>query len=760
MSTLRVDIVYRPLRIGWAIRAGDFKAFRQAVRYSYALWGGRFNPIIIVDREDATQLVDLFRVDLLVPIGDDQLVKDFPAKYPHLINPFFHDSVFMKGDSYSDPWSQAIDIHNQLAYLFDKAEWQEIKKREVRLYDWHPDDPIADVLLVQLGGYPSVEDVGRDYRHLVRDMADAPELTLLPTYPLPSTICDHPGIAYFSRHGIERHYSIRANLSSPGFFIGSVANLDDIVSHWNLRACDIPLWFVDPAHIERYSELIPKWESIINRMLAGGRHEIDRLLGIWTMREDTDEVRNLFASAKTLVCPVIDGTWNGLNVLAPMMYFGEASALGVLSVDGEGRKVSFALPEKPFSTTNYFYQQHLVASVSLRLFRDLQNTFDVPYLPELNEFCARAMKVQYNELRLEPDRIGLVIRATEHDSYLYALPVADFVERLFDLGGLSARLSSAGLLTRQLLAQLGGLQGARVFKVPGVRRLLRKFGPSTPFTKNTALQLIGSRDPDNPRARFSDHEDLYIEPRPHGTKLTPGDVFGHMVAKRLFRVGASLQCPNCHMSSWTALDSLRQEHTCELCGHHFDATRQLTASNELHFRRSGVLGAERNAQGAVPVTLTLQQLETSLSSLNSNIYSSSLDLKSKPTTDPLECEIDFVCIIPRTGQHKTAVLIGECKDHLPITSGNIEALRAVGERLPQARLEVFFVLSQLAPFSPAQIALARALNDEYRRRAILLTDRELEPYFIYQRVKDELGFDFHGGSPEEMAKATHEMYFK
>lgn len=70
------------------------------------------------------------------------------------------------------------------------------------------------------------------------------------------------------------------------------------------------------------------------------------------------------------------------------------------------------------------------------------------------------------------------------------------------------------------------------------------------------------------------------------------------------------------------------------------------------------------------------------------------------------------------------------------------------------------MLSQLAPFSPAQIALARALNDEYRRRAILLTDRELEPYFIYQRVKDELGFDFHGGSPEEMAKATHEMYFK
>ena len=51
MDTIRVDICYRPLRIGWAIRAGDIDAFRQAVRLSYTLWGGRFNSIIVVDKE-------------------------------------------------------------------------------------------------------------------------------------------------------------------------------------------------------------------------------------------------------------------------------------------------------------------------------------------------------------------------------------------------------------------------------------------------------------------------------------------------------------------------------------------------------------------------------------------------------------------------------------------------------------------------------------------------------------------------------------
>ena len=50
MDTLRVNICYRPLRVGWAIKSHDFDAFRKAVKYSHALWGGQFNPIIFVDK--------------------------------------------------------------------------------------------------------------------------------------------------------------------------------------------------------------------------------------------------------------------------------------------------------------------------------------------------------------------------------------------------------------------------------------------------------------------------------------------------------------------------------------------------------------------------------------------------------------------------------------------------------------------------------------------------------------------------------------
>lgn len=69
-DTVRVNICYRPLRICWAICAGDRGAFREAVKFSHTMWGGRFNPIAIVDRlEEAERIVEVFRADMIVPIG-------------------------------------------------------------------------------------------------------------------------------------------------------------------------------------------------------------------------------------------------------------------------------------------------------------------------------------------------------------------------------------------------------------------------------------------------------------------------------------------------------------------------------------------------------------------------------------------------------------------------------------------------------------------------------------------------------------------
>jgi hypothetical protein len=118
--------------------------------------------------------------------------------------------------------------------------------------------------------------------------------------------------------------------------------------------------------------------------------------------------------------------------------------------------------------------------------RDGRHTFHLLYVPELNEFAAREMIVSYERLRVEPERLGIIIDAVDHDLRIRGLLVSSLFERIFDSAGLNAMPSGGGLIARQLIARLGGFDGARAFKVPGVRRLLKTYGPTEAFTKKSA----------------------------------------------------------------------------------------------------------------------------------------------------------------------------------------------------------------------------------------------------------------------------------
>ena len=779
MDTVRVNICYRPLRICWAIAAGDLAAYRKAISMTYTMWGGRFNPIAIVDRlEEAERIVEVFRADMIVPVGDNDAVKDFQKRFPHLISPLFPDGLFI-GAQEQGFHAHILDVHNALVEMSDTQALKSIKEKGLRLYTWDKDDPLADVFLMQFGQYPDVAETGLDYRTIVKETTAATEPAIDRNAPIPQDIFDHPSVAYLSRHGLRRHYGIQSNWDYEGFYLGDASNLDDLVSYWNLRAADTSLVFVDRKHLSRYQDIIPAWSRLTKERLSTRRFEHHRNVAVWARRETMPadhskhaaDLKELFGEGPFTICGIDLPSWNGLNVQAPMMILGETAQLGVLITDGEKPKLSFALGDKPFFGDTWFHTQHLVASLSFigGLYGDDLHTFIPPYIPELNEFYARTMHFHYSHFRIEPERIGLVIDAADSDAFVYALPMASLFERIFKLSGYTAKPSAGGLITRQIISQLGGLRGASVFKIPGVRRLLKTFGPTDAFTARTASQLIGGKDNDNPSSTsFKDFEDdLYIEQREIGTKLRAPDVFTYLVAKRLFRIGSQLTCPHCRMGSWIALDNLKQHVVCEMCGREFDATRQLVAG-ENHYRRSGVLGAERNAQGAVPVTLTLQQLETNLGGgFHEHAYTTSLDLV--PIDNPAlpTCEVDFVWLVNGRYPEPTTIILGECKDRgrkrgggaSTIDAKDISNLKAVADALPSKRFVPFILLAKLCPFTQEEIDAAKSLNSRWRRRAILLTARELEPWHIYQRTNAELKINAHGGSAEQLALTTAQIYF-
>jgi len=777
METVRVNIAYRPLRICWAIADGDFASFRRAIRINNTLWGGRFNPIAIVDRaEEAQRIVDVFRADMVVPLGDGPAVLAFQRKFPYLINPLIPDALFFPANG-SGSKARILDVHNALVGMQETPAWRAIKTKGIRLYDWDADDPLSDLLLIMLGGYPEEAEVAFDYRGMLKVAGDATEHHLAKTEPMPVEILQHPTISYFSRHGLGRHHGIRSNWDYPGFYLGDAASLHDLATYWNLRATDTALLFVDRAYLPRFASILPEWTKTTNEMLAGRRIEFQRAPAVWSLRGPGEvahealvaELKAIFGDMRFTVCSVDIYSWNGLNLQAPTMVLGESSQMGILVSDGERPRLSFALGEKPFASDNWFHTQHLVASVSFigGLYSDDLHTLKVPYVPELNEFLARKMLFVHNKMRVEPDRLGIIIDATDIDAAIYALPVDLLFEQIFKLGGIAAKPSSAGLIARQLLTQLGGLRGAAVFKIPGVRRLLRLYGPTDAFPQKAAYQEIGRRHPGD--TGFDQFHDLFIEARPRDTKLTPQDVFTYLVDKGLFRIGADLKCPHCRMTSWVSLDTLRQRVECDMCGRPFDATRQLLAG-KYHFRRSGVMGAERNIQGAIPVALTLQQLDTNFHGLLSeNLYTTSLDLVPAPGSIANATEVDFVWLTTNRYPEKAELILAECKDRGraandgdpcdTITLNDIDRLRAVADELSAHRFEVFILLAKLSPFTESEVEAARTLNGPYRRRVIMLTPNELEPWHIAERMREDLKKHVHDGSPRHLAELTAAMYF-
>lgn len=761
METSRVDIVYRPLRIAFAVHSSDLDSVRTAVKYCHCFWGGRYNPIVLIDRPEAHRLMELFRPDIVSSLGNHAALAPFKERYAGLQNGRIPANLFHPPHGGREGTATVLDILNLMVHRRDNADWKAMVEHGVRVVTWDNADPLADVFLMQFGQYPAPEAVGIDYRGILDQAVRAVNLPVANGAPIPAEIMQHPGISHLSRYDLTPHYSARAGGNYPGFYLGSAANVDDLVTFWNLRACGIQMAWYDLQHPERFDLVKAGYEERLRTSLAG-HDDFRNKPAIWCLDADRENAVAMLGDGPWTVCGVSEATWNGHSVSPERMHFGTESALAVLGGHSQLPNLSFALKDKPFASDPWFYQQHLMASISVMGSRgDGSNyTFTPPCVPELNEFAGRTMIMHYDGLRLEPEHLGIIIDVADVDLKLSAMPIPVLIERTFALAGFEAKLSGSGLITRQLVTSMGGLDGVRAFKISGVRRLIKSFGPTHSFSKNDAINKIGSKDPDTDSI-FADHRRLYIERREIGTDLTPPMVFTHLVEKGLFRIGSDLRCPTCQLSSWTSLDNVKQKATCPLCGTDFDATRQLV-EGQFAYRRTGVLGVEKNAAGAIPIAMVLQQLYVNLqSTFHTEGYGTSYDLRPIDPAGGLPvCETDLVALVHEPRSSRPAVIIGECKDvGGAIDAIDIEHLRRVADAFPNERFMVYILLSKLSTFTLEEIELAKSLNTQFVRRVILLTYRELEPYYFYERRKNAFGKDIYASSAYDMAEATHQLYF-
>lgn len=604
-------------------------------------------------------------------------------------------------------------------------------------------------LLATFGDYPNVDVTGTDYDELICNFLECENKIINENDEIP-----HDAFRKHSKNSLTAYqlfgYRSRRLHGAGGLYVGNAKDFDDLVAFWNLSAAGIDLYFYDPDHSDRLAGFRDAYLSEL-RSHQSKKNQFDRYVEVWAKKSKYDNTDLTGFGKDILRCREDEAVWNGLNIQPSIMHFEQSMVLGTIS-DAPTRVLVFSLPPKPIHDDRRYSYHHLVATVSLWSdLLDEGHTLKTLNIPEMNEFYGRNLHFQWNQVRVEPDGVGIIIQSFRDSMTLRAISLRDVVDNLFSAFGMRTKASEAGLKTDRLINQMGGIHGCRVFKIAGVRDLIKRYKANQTFTKSNAVQIIGQNDPKTGKPNFEKYENLSWK-----QKLKPTDVFKSLIGDGVFRVGLKLQCSNCKLSFWKSIDDVKGKTICEWCGKLTDITTQLS-DRDWAYRKSGIFEFDEHQSGGISVALTLQQLNSQVGFGDFNYVTATEIL---PDTAKInECESDFI-IISQDHDGNVSLVLSECKTNYEISAQDVENLSKVGDSFPGNRIKTYLLFSKLAQFSDEEVEHCKKGQEKYRNRVIMLTDRELEPWFIYEDTEKLFDVNRHAIRWEDLATNTLNIFFE
>lgn len=751
VGTTGLRLAYRPIRVGFCVRHGNCEDLAEAWRLSFCFWGGAANPVLAVGgAQDPAPLVSRFRLDCLFSISEDASLTAFAEGFPHLPWPSFDRSLFAADGYRNDPKAPRFADISAPLEIAARDRRNTSAHVKAALFSWTREDPLRFLFQALFGGFPEDSSIP-DYGALFQSQLLADEIQLDPSSPVPGNALDFLTPSTLSRYGLT--WDRMPSRLLRAVYVGNASEPDDLVSFWNLQAAGLDLAFYDPGFPDR---LGPLCRAHVLRDTPEGAPPSPASAGSFPVLSRSpfpDSVKDALQITPTWY-RITEDPWTAYHIAPAVFRLESSSVLGTVSNEAASPRVSFQLPPKPVIADASPLSNLLATSItgSPSVGRDSDFTFSLPDVPELNRFYGHALLLDPRTVRVERD--GFAVLASTGTDYLslQALNKTELIKRFFGHFGIRAEVSKPGRIASRLIRQMGGLQGCRVFKIAGVRKLLRKYGPTEYFERTEATKVIGERD-EGGNLHFERYQDLFLEPRAGGA-LKPEDAFGYLLDHDAFRVGIELRCPRCELDFWISLDDAKSAVPCELCGEIFKTAR-LLQKLALKYRPSGLFSRGDDQQGAVPVALTLQQLDTLF--MNASLAHTALAFE--PDSAAIQpCEADLV-VLRRGLDDVPELVIGECKsDGGEITEDDVKKLTAVVNTFPPDRVRTYVLFSKTGTFSETEVERCRAAQDSRRRRVILLSDRELEPYWIYEETAKEYDINPSAVSLSDLAMGTDGVF--
>lgn len=754
MTSEFTGIEYRPLRIGFCVRNGNRADLVTTAKWNSLLWGGIYNPIIPVGDKTglAKQLVNLFQVDVLLPVAEDPALKRFADEFPWLRWPLMHPNSLFSEDPFNKGKTRVdvLDISHIIGALWEK-EFKFLDPKDSNCFApfWLKSDKANEVLTLIFGAYPK-KDFSFEYLKNYKAGLKAKDIKIAKDKNIPNRLSSAVTPIILTEQNMDSYGGSR-HLGS-GVFFGSKNSFGDLMHFWNIRAAGAFITFLPVELKSRFSSYIKKHIAQIKTAPIFRR---DPEVTFWYSSLDDETVKKLRDAFKVkgktdIGCRVSETNWNGLNIVPAYDFFRETTGLTSTDTRQGNPSVTIQLSGKPVQKTRRgrLNQQLLVASLNTRMGLQFPNhTTNLPVIPQLNEWYAREMMVgDPYRLRVEKNIIGrtvsVIIDSEDGALYINPVPKIDLIKKVFERAGIEAEISDAGLVAERLIARMGGdvMGNSRIFKVTGVRKYIDETRPDEQKTKEEMINKIRDKKPNTEENSFSKFENEFgVSGK---MPLTPEDVFEVMLEKKLIKAGVEVRCPKCSLKTWLSLDEVSEYYTCEFCEEKslfVHATKPLKKDGDgvdYSYRLSGLLGRSDNQLGAIPVILTLLEIfKFNHSMPDGQIYSTGLKMKFKEDGKEREIESDLAIfdLSERITKEDIEILIGECKTGNLITKETVEGLRVARELIQKSGIKCHLVFTKTkGDFKQSEISHFKKLVKD-GINPILFTSKEIERWWnIYQ----------------------------
>jgi len=680
-----LELKSRPLRLGFLVDPAKSRAIREAIELNSIIWAGAYNPIIPVYRRTSSIWKDPFKAPKAKDIArgyieafDPDILVECSSNLPDYIKTLglplikAHDiwkihATSYQGDKFNPKYGISIfDIFNL------------IYQEHFRYQEKHPPKVIIPKLprvnnlfwISVFGNLPKnvAQKISNDYKEALE--IEEPKI-------VPSELQTNlKGNILFPRRLTQYDLSFRKRSGFRNedcvFFMDATKNLD-IIDYWNLRALGRQVIPAPKQFLKEKSlrEIIINFVKSSRKPLRNNPQIYNHATFIRSRNTTMDDMQ---AFAKSLEIKKDSNDKSDESMLSLQHWYPRVWDDWARSKDGaeadeiyheekevdltddkDSVRIRFILPSF-VSRYGGFEEPRFANEINFRLY-GADKMYAQVFPKSDGENFIRTISGIYslgNEWRV--GRNGL-IRQIQHknvENWNFPLAQEVFSAWMKDLGW-EVKISTPGLLARQIYSQLGG--SLRTLANEKLLKLFEKMNS-------------GSSE---------------------GTGLSVGEIknqlskslYDYLISLGVFKTTIKIQCPNCQRHSLYSLESISENLSCPKCLNDFKAIGNID-SGGWHYKTAGPFSLPNYADGAYTVLITISFFEHNMHSLRITpaLSFEAVDSQNKV----LEADYGVLWRDSIFGETMEGIIFGECKTFGDFQQKDFDKMRNLGEKFPGAIL--------------------------------------------------------------------------